>query len=142
MPLFLRRGNNRGGLPAFARQVVAYPTREQPGALKAGFTSLLDILGMGLQQRLLRRVALKVWKRLNARSDFFDENNIPSEVLPKIEQMARSVGETLVELSLGVLPTPPPGSGLRRDVKWRPRRTKTQKRSPKMATYEPLSRLS
>jgi dGTPase len=85
-------------------------------ALKAGFTSLLDILGMGQQQRLLRRVALKVWKRLNRRTDSFDENCIPNEILPAIEQTEQSVGVTLVELSLGVLPRPVAGNGLRRDV--------------------------
>jgi dGTPase len=95
---------------------IAYSTYDFEDALKAGFTSLLDILGMGLQPRLLRRVALKVWKRLNGRIDLFDENNIPAEVLPKIKDMEESVGETLVELTLGVLPTALPGSGRRRDV--------------------------
>jgi dGTPase len=96
---------------------IAYSTYDFEDALKAGFTSLLDILGMGLQQRLLRRVALKVWKRLNKRTDSFDEDNIPREVLPAIEQMEQSVAESLVELSLGVVPTQLAGSGRRRDTK-------------------------
>lgn len=97
---------------------IAYSTYDFEDALKVGFTSLLDILGMGQQQRLLRRVALKVWKRLNGRSDAFDENNIPQEVLPAIEEMERSVGTTLVELCLGVLPKEQlAGTGATRDVR-------------------------
>src|SRR5262245_19136261 len=83
---------------------IAYSTYDFEDSLKAGFTSLLDILGMGQQQRLLRRVAVKVWKRLNRRTDQFDEDNIPPEILPAIESTEQSVGDVLVELSLGVLP--------------------------------------
>lgn len=97
---------------------IAYSTYDFEDSLKAGFTSLLDILGMGQQQRLLRRVALNVWKRLNRRSDQFDENNIPPEILPAIEATEQSVGDVLVELSLGVLPDEAlTGTGVARDAK-------------------------
>jgi dGTPase len=97
---------------------IAYSTYDFEDALKAGFTSLLDILSMGQQQRLLRRVAVQVWKRLNHRIDKFDEDNIPPELVTAIESTEQGVGAALVELSLGVLPDQPQtGTGTRRDAK-------------------------
>ena len=97
---------------------IAYSTYDFEDALKAGFTFPLDILALSEQPNLLRRIALKVWKRLNKRTDEFDETNIPPEVKPAVEKTEESIGRVLVDLNVGLLPDEPAtGSTISRDVK-------------------------
>jgi dGTP triphosphohydrolase len=66
---------------------IAYSTYDFEDAMKAGFTSLLDVLRLSNQPKLLRRVAVKVWKNVHDRHDRFDESNIPPNSWAKSKRL-------------------------------------------------------
>jgi dGTPase len=100
---------------------IAYSTYDFEDAMKAGFTSVLDVLRLANQKKLLRRIAVQVWKRLNGRRDAFDEDNIPKEILPDIEQTEWEILAELYIICFELVPTPaeakPIISGLRREMR-------------------------
>ena len=53
---------------------IAYSTYHFEDAMKAGFTSLLDLLRLSNKPRVLRRIALKVWKKMYKRNDRVSTN--------------------------------------------------------------------
>lgn len=83
---------------------IAYSTYDLEDALKVGFTSPLDFLRLSEQPKLLRRVAVKVWKTTNQRRDSFNETNIPAELMPAIEKMEEEVIFILFGLCRGMVP--------------------------------------
>lgn len=83
---------------------IAYSTYDLEDALKVGFTSPLDFLRLSSQPKLLRRVAVKVWKTINQRRDGFDETNIPAELGPAIEKLEEEVLFILFDLCRGMVP--------------------------------------
>jgi dGTPase len=84
---------------------IAYSTYDLEDAMKVGFTSLLDMLRIASQPKLLRRVAIKVWKATTGRKDGFDENNVPPELENDIELYTDDVVAILHEICSGVIPT-------------------------------------
>lgn len=83
---------------------IAYSTYDFEDAMKVGFTSPLDFLRLSQQPKLLRRIAVKVWKTIKQRSDRFDETNIPPELQPSVEEIEVNVLRTLVDLCRGIVP--------------------------------------
>jgi dGTPase len=75
---------------------IAYSTYDFEDAMKVGFTSPLDFLRLSQQPKLLRRIAVKVWKSINRRPDQFDETNIPPELQPALE---KTEGEVLISVA-------------------------------------------
>ncbi|MGY3347164.1 MULTISPECIES: hypothetical protein [unclassified Bradyrhizobium] len=65
---------------------IAYSTYDFEDAMKAGFTSPLDIFRLRRDSALLRRIAIKVWQNVNDRKDviFKDEEKIPDEYVGPI----------------------------------------------------------
>jgi dGTPase len=91
---------------------IAYSTYDLEDAMKVGFTSPLDFLRLGQQPKLLRRIAVRVWKTLEDRSDRFDETNIPPELQKLIEATETQVLRVLVDLCRGIVPKAANVSGL------------------------------
>jgi hypothetical protein len=56
------------------------------------------------QPALLRRIAIKVWKREKRREDAFNETNVPEEIIPKIIEMESEVLAILFNLAKSVIP--------------------------------------
>jgi dGTPase len=83
---------------------IAYSTYDLEDALKVGFTSPLDFMRLGLQPRLLRRIAVRVWKTMENRTDRFDETNIPPELQDAIGAQEAEVLRVLVDLCRGIVP--------------------------------------
>jgi dGTPase len=83
---------------------IAYSTYDFEDAMKAGFTSLLDVLRLSNQPKLLRRVAVKVWKNVHDRHDRFDESNIPPEQLGQIQETEDEVLRILYEICRSIIP--------------------------------------
>jgi dGTPase len=98
---------------------IAYSTYDFEDAMKAGFTSLLDLLAISRKKDLLRRVAIKVWKRIENRSDEFIDGEVPAEILPAIELLEVEIVRMLYKLCKGLLPSDNeitlPRSGVSRD---------------------------
>lgn len=85
---------------------IAYSTYDFEDAMKAGFTSPLDILRLRAEPDLLRRIAIKVWKKIDDREDVFDENKIPPEFERKIVKAESYVFGLLVEICAGLVLKP------------------------------------
>ena len=83
---------------------IAYSTYDFEDAMKVGFTSPLDLLRLSQQPKLLRRIAVRIWKTLENRSDRFDETNIPAEVQKSIEDVETKVLQVLVDICRGIVP--------------------------------------
>lgn len=83
---------------------IAYSTYDFEDAMKVGFTSPLDVLRLSHQPKLLRRIAVKVWKTVNNRLDRFDEKNIPPEVRTQIEEVEAKVLRILLDICRGIIP--------------------------------------
>ncbi len=82
---------------------IAYSTYDFEDGMKTGFTSILDLLRLAHQDKLRRRIAIQVWKRLNNRRDRFDEDNIPIEILPAIKKTEQEVQTKLYVLCFGLI---------------------------------------
>lgn len=83
---------------------IAYSTYDFEDAMKVGFTSPLDVLRLSRQPKLLRRIAVKVWKTVNNRSDRFDESNIPPEVAAQVQDVESGVLKILLDICRGIIP--------------------------------------
>jgi dGTPase len=83
---------------------IAYSTYDLEDAMKVGFTSPLDLLRLSQQPKLLRRIAVRVWKTIENRLDHFDETNIPPELQRSIERVETNVLRVLVDLGRGIVP--------------------------------------
>jgi dGTPase len=77
---------------------IAYSTYDFEDAMKAGFTSVLDVLRLSEQPKLLRRIAIRVWKKISGRTDRFEENEVPPELQGKIAQTESEVLALLYEI--------------------------------------------
>jgi dGTPase len=84
---------------------IAYSTYDFEDAMKAGFASLLDILRLSRQPALLRRIAIKVWKREKQREDTFYETNVPEEIISQIIDVEDEVLAILFNISKSIVPT-------------------------------------
>ncbi|MGX1412778.1 dGTP triphosphohydrolase [Bradyrhizobium elkanii] len=87
---------------------IAYSTYDFEDAMKAGFTSPLDIFRLRRDSTLLRRIAIKVWQNVNNRKDviFKDEEKIPDEYIGPITDTENYVLGFLEEICLGLVPKP------------------------------------
>jgi dGTPase len=83
---------------------IAYSTYDFEDAMKAGFTSLLDLLRLSEQPKLLRRIAIRVWKKISGRKDRFDENEVPQELVSVIERTVSEVLALFFEICDGLVP--------------------------------------
>ncbi|WP_439372650.1 deoxyguanosinetriphosphate triphosphohydrolase family protein [Bradyrhizobium sp. DASA03120] len=76
---------------------IAYSTFDFEDAMKAGFTSLLDMLRLSSEPVLLpeyslrRRIAVRVWKKINDKTDLYDREKI----LKKWDQIPNAVREQI-----------------------------------------------
>jgi dGTPase len=97
---------------------IAYSTYDFEDAMKVGFTSPLDVLRLSRQPKLLRRIAVKVWKTINNRLDRFDEKNIPPEVTAQVVDVEGKVLKILLDICRGIIPDLkdfPSGTSARKD---------------------------
>jgi dGTPase len=83
---------------------IAYSTYDFEDAMKAGFTSLLDVLRLSEQPKLLRRIAIRLWKKIADRTDRFDENDVPPELVDKIIETESEILAILYEICSNVIP--------------------------------------
>lgn len=83
---------------------IAYSTYDFEDAMKAGFTSPLDILRLRREPTLLRRIAIKVWKNVNDREMSFEETNVPLEFEGQIVETENNVIGFLEEICTGLVP--------------------------------------
>lgn len=99
---------------------IAYSTYDFEDSLKAGFTSLLDLLSVCWNENLLRRIAFKLWKKDQRDEIPFTAAEIPEALLPKIKEtearviavifaLARRLVPDATELA-SALPNPPPAN--------------------------------
>jgi dGTPase len=83
---------------------IAYSTYDLEDAMKVGFTSPLDFLRLSRQPQLLRRIAIKVWKTVEDRTDTFDENSVPPELVEDIEGVESKVLTVLYGIARSCVP--------------------------------------
>jgi dGTPase len=85
---------------------IAYSTCDFEDALKAGFTSPLDIIRLRGEPILLRRLAIKVWKKIKDENvTFDDESKIPDRYKDDIEEAEELVLGLLEETASDLIPT-------------------------------------
>jgi dGTPase len=65
---------------------IAYSTCDFEDALKAGFTSPLDIIKLRGEPVLLRRLAIRVWKKITNETAIFEESKIPPQFKDDIQR--------------------------------------------------------
>ena len=84
---------------------IAYSTYDFEDAMKADFSSLLDLLRIPQKRDLWRRVAFKVWKGSQKQPVKFDEKNIPPQLDLEIQAEENRVRAFLFVFCAALLPT-------------------------------------
>jgi dGTPase len=84
---------------------IAYSTYDFEDAMKADFSSLLDLLRIPQKRDLLRRVAFKVWKGSQKEPVKFDEKSVPPRLEDEIKAEENRVRAFLFVFCAGLLPT-------------------------------------
>lgn len=98
---------------------IAYSTYDFEDAMKAGFTSLLDLLRLSGQPipsgepSLRRRIAVRVWKKISDKSDLYDRDkilqkwdDIPSSVRDQITDTEDKIAALLLKMCRSLIPKP------------------------------------
>lgn len=83
---------------------IAYSTYDLEDAIRAGFTSPLDLLSIAKQDNLLTSLAITVWKRLNGRKEDVSAENIPPELSDAINAEKNAIIDILFEIALELVP--------------------------------------
>ena len=84
---------------------IAYSTYDFEDAMKADFSSLLDLLRIPQRKDLWRRVAFKVWKSTQSAPVTFDEKTVPAQLESEIRAEEERVRAFLFVFCAGLIPS-------------------------------------